>query len=157
MCSETVGWNSHSAHGYHHKREINFCLPAKSLQSCPTLCCPMDCSLLGFSVFGILQGRILEWVEISFSRGSSQSRDQSWVSCTVGRFFTIWATREALCWWWRSLLPTGSIFPMWKDFHENKAGVLLQPLVRYPWLFYPILSPIASKWMVTLEGGILSM
>ena len=40
---------------------------AKSLQSCPTLCYPMDCSLLGFSVHGILQARTLEWVAISFS------------------------------------------------------------------------------------------
>ena len=40
---------------------------AKSLQSCPTLCDPMDCSLPGFSVHGILQARTLEWVAISFS------------------------------------------------------------------------------------------
>ena len=44
-------------------------------QSCLTLCDPMDCSLPGFSVHGILQARILEWVTISFSRGSSQPRD----------------------------------------------------------------------------------
>ena len=44
-------------------------------QSCPTLCDPVDCSLLGSSVHGILQARILEWVAISFSRGSSRPRD----------------------------------------------------------------------------------
>ena len=44
-------------------------------QSCPTLCDPMDCSLPGSSVPGILQARILEWVAIPFSRGSSQPRD----------------------------------------------------------------------------------
>ena len=44
-------------------------------QSCPTLCYPVDCSLPGFSVQGILQARILEWVTISFSRGSSRLRD----------------------------------------------------------------------------------
>ena len=43
---------------------------------------------------GILQARILEWVSIPFSRGSSQPRDQTWVFCITGRFFTIWATRE---------------------------------------------------------------
>ena len=43
----------------------------------------------------ILQARILEWVAISFSRGSSQPRDQTLVSCIAGRFFTIWAIREA--------------------------------------------------------------
>ena len=56
---------------------------------------PMDCTPPGSSVHGILQARILEWVASPFSRGSSQPRDQNWVSCTAGRFFTIWATREA--------------------------------------------------------------
>ena len=46
-------------------------------QSCPTLCDPVDCSLPGSSVHGILQARILEWVTISFSRGSSQPRIES--------------------------------------------------------------------------------
>ena len=65
-------------------------------QSCPTLCDPMDCSLPGSSIQGILQARILEWVAISFSRGSSQPRDQTQVSCIGGRRFNLWATREAL-------------------------------------------------------------
>ena len=51
-------------------------------------------SLPGFSVHGILQTRILEWGAIPFSRGSSRPRDQTQVSHIVGRFFTIWATRE---------------------------------------------------------------
>ena len=55
----------------------------------------MDCSLPGSSVHGILQARILEWEAILFSRGSSWLRDQTQVSCTAGRFFTVWATREA--------------------------------------------------------------
>ena len=62
--------------------------------SCPAPCDPMDCSLPGFSVHGIFQARVLEWVAISFSRGSSWSRDWTWVSCIVGRCFTVWATRE---------------------------------------------------------------
>jgi len=52
---------------------------------------------LGSHVHGILQARILEWVAISFSRGSSQPKDWPHVSCLAGRFFTIWATREAWC------------------------------------------------------------
>ena len=64
-------------------------------QSCPTLCNPMYYSRPGSSVHGILQARILKWVAIPFSRGSSQSRDWAWVSCPAGRFFTICATREA--------------------------------------------------------------
>ena len=51
--------------------------------------------LPGSSVHGILQARILEWVAISFPRGSSQPRDRIQVSLIAGRFFTIWATREA--------------------------------------------------------------
>ena len=50
---------------------------------CLTLCNPMDCSPPGSSVLGILQARILEWVAISFSRGSSRPRDQTLVSCIV--------------------------------------------------------------------------
>ena len=64
-------------------------------QSCPALCDPMDCSLPGLSVHGIFQARVLEWGAISFSRGSSRPRDQTWVSRIVGRHFTVWATREA--------------------------------------------------------------
>ena len=54
----------------------------QSLHLCLTLCHPMDCSPPGSSVHGILQARILEWVAISFSRGSSQPRDGTCVSCT---------------------------------------------------------------------------
>ena len=71
-------------------------------QSCPTLCNPMDCSLPVFSVHGIFQPRILEWVAISFSRESPRPRDRTQVSCIVGRCFTLWATREVplkLHWW----------------------------------------------------------
>ena len=65
-------------------------------QSCPTLCDPMNCSLPGSSVHGIFQARVLEWVAISFSRGSSQLRDWTLVSHIAGRRFNLWATREAL-------------------------------------------------------------
>ena len=61
----------------------------------PTPHDPTDCSLPGFSVHGIFWSRILEWVAICFSRGSSQPGDQTQVSCTADRFFTIWAMREA--------------------------------------------------------------
>ena len=65
------------------------------VQSCLTLCDPMGCSLPNSSVHGILQARILEWIAISSSRGSSRPRDQSWVYHIAGRFFIVWATREA--------------------------------------------------------------
>ena len=74
------------------------CMHAMSLQSSSTLCDPIDYSLPGSSVHGIFQARILEWVAISFSRGSSQSRDQphvSCVSCIAGGLFIALATGEA--------------------------------------------------------------
>ena len=58
-------------------------------QLCLTLCNSMDFSPPGSSVHGILQARILEWVAIPFSRGSSQPMDQTQVSCLAGRFFTV--------------------------------------------------------------------
>ena len=64
-------------------------------QSCQTLCDPMDCSLPGSSVNGILQARVLEWIAISFSRGSSWPRDRTHVSHIAGRCFNLWATRKA--------------------------------------------------------------
>ena len=69
---------------------------SKVAQLCPTHCDPMDCSLPGSSIHGIFQVRVLEWVAISFSRGSSQPGDWIQVSHIAGRHFTIWATREAL-------------------------------------------------------------
>src|SRR5574340_309044 len=59
------------------------------VQSCPTLWDPMDCSLPGSSVHGIFQARVLEWVAISFSRGSYQLRDRTRVSCIASRCFTV--------------------------------------------------------------------
>ena len=72
---------------------------AKLLQSCPTLCNPMDCSPLGSSVHGTLQARILEWVAIPSSRGSSPPRDQTRVSylpCVGRQVFTTSTTWDAL-------------------------------------------------------------
>ena len=60
------------------------------VQSCPTLCDPMD-----YTVHGILQARILEWIAFPFSRGSSWPRDQTQVSRIAGGFCTSWATRAA--------------------------------------------------------------
>ena len=57
---------------------------------------PRDCSLPVASVCGILPARILEWVVIHFSMGSSWPKDRTWVSCIAGRLFTIWTTKEAL-------------------------------------------------------------
>ena len=70
----------------------NFKVKVLVAQLCLTLCDPMDCSLPGSSVYGILQARILESVAIPFSRESSWPRDQTQLFCPEGSFFTIWDT-----------------------------------------------------------------
>ena len=70
---------------------IHQCTCAQTRQSRLTLCDPMDCSPLGFSVHGILQARMLEWVAMPSSRGSSRPRDWTHISCSsciAGGFFT---------------------------------------------------------------------
>ena len=79
-------------------------------QSCPTLCDPMDYSPPGSSVHGILQARIMQWVAIFFSRGSSRPRDQIWFSC-IARWilyhlcpqleYIVSNTLAGLPWWLR--------------------------------------------------------
>ena len=94
---EWSNWLFHAAHLYVRKLGWKFIVKwvSEVAQSRPTLCDPVDCSIPGFSIHGILQTKILEWVTISFSRGSSQPRDRTWVSCIAGRRFNLWATRKA--------------------------------------------------------------
>ena len=93
-------WKEKEAEGscYCHKTSWWWqeCVHAKSLRA--WLCDPMDRGPPGSSVHRILQARILEWVAIPFSRGSSCPRDWTHVSCIASRFFTIWDTREAQEW-----------------------------------------------------------
>ena len=108
-------------------------------QSCPTLCDPVDCSPPGYSVHGILQARILEWIAISFSRGSSRPRDRTQVSCIASRRFNLWATSEGLV--VKSLLKCapdaedscgGSIEPQWKLKCANHGAISISyPLVYF--------------------------
>ena len=63
-------------------------------QLCPILYDPIDCSPPGSSVHGISQARILEWVAMPFSKGSSPPVDRTQVSCIAGGFFTVWAARK---------------------------------------------------------------
>ena len=108
----------------------------------------MDCSPLGFSVRGIFQARILEWVAMPSSRGSSWPRDWTWLSCTASRFFTNWASREALShegmwachhkegwmpknwWFWTLVLEKTLETPL--DCKEIKP---VNPKVNQPWKF----------------------
>ena len=97
------------------KSSLNFLMLCLVIQSCPTLCDPMDCSLPGSSVHGVLQARILEWVAMPSSRGSSQPKDWTQVSCIKGRFFIIWATRESSShvWMWELAHKEGWVLKNW--------------------------------------------
>ena len=81
-------------------------MKVKVAQSCLTLCDPMD-----YTVHGALQARILEGLAFPFSRGSSQPRDPTQVSCIVGGFFTSWATREAPKYWSGEPIPSPADLP----------------------------------------------
>ena len=120
---------------------------------CSTLATPWTvCSPPGSSVHGILQARILEWVAISFSRGSSWPRDWTQVSCTAGSFFTDWATKEAPRWWTgpaeHKPHPPGlccssrlwhqeAILAFSVAFPDPPSAIQPQPLKRSPAFFTP--------------------
>ena len=103
---------------------------ANSLHSCPTLCIPMDCSLQGSSVCGILQARTLKWVVISLSRGSSRAKVQSGVSSVscIGR--------QVLYHWRHPGSFTSFIFHLWYRLFS-----MLRPLIAIDTLFIYFLSP----------------
>ena len=94
-------------------------------QSCPTLCDPMDCSLPGSSIHGILQARALEWGAIAFSRGYSQPRDWTQVSHIAGRHFNLWATREAWKTVWGTLKNKNRVI-VWSCNHLEKMKTQIQ-------------------------------
>ena len=92
-----LSWWSHSSgrmtdiyqgQNYRKNNEERMCMRAKLLQCYVTLCDPIDCSPPGSSVHGISQARILEWVSMPSSRGSSWPRNPTCISCTAGGFFT---------------------------------------------------------------------
>ena len=99
-------------------------------QSCPTLCDPMDCSPLGSSGQGILQGRTLEWEAILFSKGSSQPRDQTQIFYTADRFFATPNRHLQTAPWLHSCLsPTVSIT---SHHSATTSGIVLPSCFRNP-------------------------
>ena len=106
-----------------------YCSVAKSW---PTLCDPMDCSLPGFSVLEISQARTLEWVAISFSRGSSWPRDWTHVLYTGRWIFYHWATCGDLC-YGRDSYPSNG-FPLWQGqwllLNQHSTKSLLSEALR---------------------------
>ena len=95
--------------------------------SCPTLCDPRDCSPT--SVHGISQARILKWVAIPFSRGSSQPRSLTEVSCIAGRFFTTRTT------WGAHLVPQSGIKP---------TSPAVEAWILHPWAARKV--PLSSSY-----------
>ena len=85
--SDTTEWISRGD-----SMRVDWMYESESHLVCPTLCDPMD-----YTVYGILQARILKWVAFPFSRRSSQPRDRTQVPCIAGGFFTSWATRNECC------------------------------------------------------------
>ena len=104
-------------------------LCVKSPQSCLTLCDTMDYNLPGSFVHAILQARILLWIAMVFSRGSSWPRDWTQVFCIAGRFFTIWAPRGPL-----HILLNLTIFHTlhWqKDYDSLKALMMVKSVLFF--------------------------
>ena len=93
-----------------------------------TLFNPIDCSPPGSFVHGTLQARTLEWVAIPFFRGSSRLRDWTWVTGTLGRLFTIWATWEAQAYfnWWK-MRERGKIVSLCYN-QQHFANLISQPI-----------------------------
>ena len=137
------------------------------------LCDPMDCNPPGSSIHGILQARILEWVAIPFSRGSSWPRDQTRVSCIAGRFFTVWTTREELLlkfsWFKRERVPFFFAFIAYCITHVDQlflmrgsAGFAIYKFVchyghkKNPQHLWRVCQPIRGASFKFLSGNTLS-
>ena len=101
-------------------------------QSCPTLCDPMDCSLPGSSVHGIFQAIVLEWVAISFFKGSSRPRDRTQVSHIVDRCFTIWATEDTC-----TLMSISELFTIARTWKKPRWP-LADEWIRKLWYIYTV-------------------
>ena len=138
-------------------------------QLCPTLCNPMDCSLPGSSIHGIFQARILECIPISFSRRSSQPRDWTQVSHIVGRRFTVWATREVLCYprdsqkfsrapQFEGINSLALFFfycPAFKDWRQEEKGMIEDDMVGWHHWLNRHESEQLRRWWRTRKPGML--
>ena len=123
---------------------------AKLVQLCLTLCNPRDCSPPGSSVCGILQTRIMEWVAMSFSRGSFQLRDWPRISkspAQTGGFFTTSATWLYLTLFWKlNSEPLGSLLSQLEDSCSKRIYIIcfrgfeLTPLFSFERNFLPWIS-----------------
>ena len=104
------------------------------IQLCPSHCDPRNCSPPGSSVCGISQARVLEWVAVSFSRGPSQLKDQTHVSCLGRRILYHWATKEAKRRFWVSRSGLGRDPASWTSFQVMLMLLVCGPHPRWGWI-----------------------
>ena len=153
-----------------HKSSVNI-LDISQSRSAVWLCHTMDCSLPCSSLRGILQARILEWIAVSFSRGSSQPRDQTQNSHIAGGFFTIWATREAHEYWSGKPIPSPGDLPdpgielgspalqadLYQLSHQGSPSLDIRPLlIRYMIRYSLILRLSLNFLIISLEHKFLT-
>ena len=127
----------------------------KSLSCVWLFCHPMDCSLQ----HSLSMARVLEWVAISFSRGSSQPRDQTWVFRIVGRRFTIWATREVTKWvrrWLKSYMELWNRRRGCHSFSFPAQSLIIHLLCGTP-SFLTEYANLQSDWLICNLAKVLSL
>ena len=120
----------------------------------------MDCRPPGSSVHGISQARILEWVATSSSRGSSRPRNRTWLSCTAGRFFTVWATKEShISQYYRINHISLWYYDIKKESLLSSFCRLLKAVVeiKYLFLFYHFLSLEQFSFLCLISGSYRSV
>ena len=118
------------------------CVLCLAAQSCPTLCDPMDCSLPGSSVPGILQARILEWVAMPCSTGSSQPRDRAQVSSLSQKKFAKLYIRD---------------LPKITEMNNRSKVLFCFYLAVWPWGMWDLLPDQGSNlWSLHWECGVLT-
>ena len=141
-------------------------------QLCPTLCNSMDCSLSGSSIHGIFQARVLEWIAISFSRGSSWPRNRTQVSHIADSYLTAWASREAVTSKTKSILrqespvfaespPSISGHPEWQAGYRPKAVHGRLPPPQAPGLSWGVWACPVHPWgclsNISTSRGVLNI
>ena len=118
-CSRATVFSQETLLPHFSSLQSSSCTHAQLLQLCSTLCDPMDCSLSGHLVHGILQARILQWVAMPSSRESSPARDQIYIPCTAGRFFTTEPAEKL------RVLSKYLLIPSWNSSSHRHLKVLL--------------------------------
>ena len=125
---ECIFWMKNTEYLLNHIKDA--CMCAQSVQSCPTLCTPIDCSQPGPSAHGIFQAITVKWVAMPSSRGSSKPRGRTQVSCTAGRFITTSTTWEAPYQGWSGMLVTQSCLTVCSPMDCSSPGFSVHGILQ---------------------------